>query len=478
MTKFGNKEGSREEQGRCSCGSVVRKSGKAWLPVVAMVVVVSSAAGQSVETTEGSGSASFPPQGGDLLLVLEDGGSGDWSASSSADWFQIANLGSNGSLNGSSSVNGSSSLNGTSSLNGSLPISLNGTGNTNLHLAVEPQPVGGLERGDDLLVAFGSGNATASQFAFQVTQTAPSSLDTDSDGLTDYAESYLYGTDPENADTDGDGLSDFEEVSTYGTDPLAEDLTLSPSTLSFSAEGGEKLLSLQTGDSADWTVSLDADWFSVANLGANGSLNGSVNGTGSTNGTSSFNGSSSLNGTGSTHLQVTATRQSVNGTQRQGSVNATLVEVAGGSWTVTVAQSAPSLLDTDGDGLSNFSETYEYGTDPLLADTDGDGIGDGVEVTYRGLGFNPLENSDSLLQQIQQAAASLPGMVTPAQKAKLARGGGIELSPGPNNSVDVTFILERSEDLTTWTEVDRLDQTVSMNGKDRIFLRVRKPGAP
>ena len=444
----------------------LRQSGRAWLAVLLMVGAFSTGAAQSVRTSEGATSVSVDPQGGDFLVEVEDGGYGDWTASFSANWFQIADLGSNGSLNGSPSLNGSLSL------NGSEPVSLNGSGDTNLHLAVEPQPVGGGSRGDELVFAFGSGNATPVQATFPVTQAAPPATDADGDGLTDYAETYLYGTEPGNTDTDGDGLSDSEEVTIYGSNPLVAELELSPSQLDFTAEGGDQLLSLQAGDSADWTVSLDSDWFSVANLGANGSLNGSVNGT------SSLNGSSSLNGTGSTNLKVTATRQSVNGTQRQGSLTATLLEVAGGTWTVTVTQSAPSLLDSDGDGLTNFSEVYEYGTDPYLADTEGDGIGDGVEVTYSDLGFNPLENSDTLLQRIQQAAASLPGMVTPAQKAKLARGGGIELSPGPNNSVDVTFILERSDDLTNWTEVDRLDQTVSMNGKDRIFLRVRKPASP
>lgn len=48
-------------------------------------------------------------------------------------------------------------------------------------------------------------------------------LDSDGDGLTDYEEINVYGTDPFNPDTDGDGLTDYEEVRIYGTDPLNPD---------------------------------------------------------------------------------------------------------------------------------------------------------------------------------------------------------------------------------------------------------------
>lgn len=47
-------------------------------------------------------------------------------------------------------------------------------------------------------------------------------LDTDEDGLPDYAEK-IYGTDPENPDTDSDGLSDYDELYIIGTSPLKYD---------------------------------------------------------------------------------------------------------------------------------------------------------------------------------------------------------------------------------------------------------------
>lgn len=46
-------------------------------------------------------------------------------------------------------------------------------------------------------------------------------LDPDGDGLTNYEERIVHGTDPNNSDSDGDGLSDGEEV---GNDDLVFDL--------------------------------------------------------------------------------------------------------------------------------------------------------------------------------------------------------------------------------------------------------------
>jgi hypothetical protein len=47
--------------------------------------------------------------------------------------------------------------------------------------------------------------------------------DMDGDGLLDFDETKLYGTDPSLPDTDADGLTDYEEVVTHLTDPLVVD---------------------------------------------------------------------------------------------------------------------------------------------------------------------------------------------------------------------------------------------------------------
>ena len=49
------------------------------------------------------------------------------------------------------------------------------------------------------------------------------SQDTDVDGLHDYAEIDVYGTDPTNFDSDGDLIGDGAEINATGSDPLVAD---------------------------------------------------------------------------------------------------------------------------------------------------------------------------------------------------------------------------------------------------------------
>ena len=52
----------------------------------------------------------------------------------------------------------------------------------------------------------------------------------------------------------------------------------------------------------------------------------------------------------------------------------------------------PTIVDSDNDGLSDDDETNIYGTDPNSADTDGGGVDDGVEVWL--FGTDPLDPTD------------------------------------------------------------------------------------
>jgi len=57
------------------------------------------------------------------------------------------------------------------------------------------------------------------------------------------------------------------------------------------------------------------------------------------------------------------------------------------------AQTDPTKVDTDGDGLTDGEEMSTYHTDPLAVDTDGDEMSDGWEITYH---LDPLDPTDDL----------------------------------------------------------------------------------
>ena len=54
-------------------------------------------------------------------------------------------------------------------------------------------------------------------------RTGDATTDSDSDGISDTRELFLYGTNPNAIDSDNDGLTDYEEIFTYHTDPNNKD---------------------------------------------------------------------------------------------------------------------------------------------------------------------------------------------------------------------------------------------------------------
>ena len=58
-----------------------------------------------------------------------------------------------------------------------------------------------------------------------------------------------------------------------------------------------------------------------------------------------------------------------------------------------ITTTLPRNNDTDGDGLLDGEELFNYLTDPTSSDTDGDGMPDGWEIKY---GLDPLDSIDAL----------------------------------------------------------------------------------
>ena len=65
--------------------------------------------------------------------------------------------------------------------------------------------------------------------------------------------------------------------------------------------------------------------------------------------------------------------------------------------------SDPTVIDTDGDTIDDYTEVYRYGTDPSNKDTDGDGVDDNIEIE---IGSNPLVAESSFKRTVTQKSES------------------------------------------------------------------------
>jgi len=66
-----------------------------------------------------------------------------------------------------------------------------------------------------------------------------------------------------------------------------------------------------------------------------------------------------------------------------------------------------------------------------------------------------------------------PGVSKDAQNNSLSLGR-ISLTPSGGNSLSVDFIIEESEDLSSWTTVDTVSHSLDTSDTKK-FIRVRKP---
>jgi len=156
--------------------------------------------------------------------------------------------------------------------------------------------------------------------------------DPDQDGLSNYQELVVHGTDPDNADSDGDGFNDGLEIAENSDPNAAQDYPIRVLTVS------------------------DADNGAVTGGGTYGYGNGAV-----------------LEAIPDLGYIFTTWTDDASGN------NNPLALVMYESQTVG-AVFEQDQRDPDEDGLTNYQEVVVHETDPDNADSDGDGFNDGIEV--------------------------------------------------------------------------------------------------
>ncbi len=187
-------------------------------------------------------------------------------------------------------------------------------------------------------------------------------LDSDGDGVSDFEEEDQYGTDPLDPDTDGDGFEDGTEI-TLGTDPL--DPASFP--VSVSGTGAYPEATTVPGHLVIVATNITGESWSF-DLGpyADGSYETPTN----------LPTLDSYSLTAFVDTQTNGVRDSWE----------PFGVAPGNPYLVTNALTGVDIIllnptvDTDGDGLSDFDEDFEYETDPENPDSDGDGFTDGHEV--------------------------------------------------------------------------------------------------
>ncbi|MBV43663.1 MAG: hypothetical protein CMA54_02645 [Euryarchaeota archaeon] len=184
--------------------------------------------------------------------------------------------------------------------------------------------------------------------------------DDDNDGLSDYNETEVYGTDPFDNDTDGDGLSDYDEIVNYGTkanQPDTDHDGLSDYDEAIT-HGTDPLSSDSDGDGLSDPDELQI-WFSdPLSYDADNDFDGYYHFQDcDDNDSAVFPGSPEL----------------LNG------IDDDCDDLSDEGFNET---------DTDGDGLSDWSEYHVHGTNYTDGDTDGDGLSDSQEIGT--LGTDPL----------------------------------------------------------------------------------------
>ncbi len=164
-----------------------------------------------------------------------------------------------------------------------------------------------------------------------LSHTNPNLEDSDGDSISDYNEVMVYSTNPNSVDTDQDNLSDSEEIFDYLTNPLMKDSD--SDNLNDWVELVQYSTNPNSADSDDdampdgWEITYSLDPLT-------------------------YDSEVDFDLDGLSNLQEFNLRTS------------------------------PRSTDSDGDSLDDYSEVYEYGTNPSLADSDFDYMPDGWELQY------------------------------------------------------------------------------------------------
>ena len=215
----------------------------------------------------------------------------------------------------------------------------------------------------------------------------PTKVDGDHDGLTDWIELFVSGTDPLNQDTDGDGLPDGWIDGWRGL-----------------PRNGKRDVGEYEDRNLNGIVD-EGDWNNGAGPGETDPLNPDTDGGGASDGFELFNTTvpfdplwsgddiyiidSDGDGIPDYIENASWSRTKWNNPDTDGDGLLDGEEDRNRNGIVDEGETDPANWDTDGDGLSDGEEVLIYGTDPLNPDTDGDGLWDGENkwkdgVLYKG----------------------------------------------------------------------------------------------
>ena len=240
--------------------------------------------------------------------------------------------------------------------------------------------------------------------------------DADSDGLSDYRENDILGTNPNSSDSDSDGLDDFVELNSHSTNPTLNDTD---------SDG------LSDGD--------EVNSYSSDPLDSDSDDDGLADG-----------------------LEVNTYSTDPNDTDSDDDQLSDADEV-------NTHLTNPNLSDTDGDQLSDYSEVNSHLTDPNDSDSDNDGLSDGNEVNTHST--NPLSedtSGDGFTDGFVVTQGADPSLDYSAfrtetlNQIKDARIGStmIEVSEG---KADITMTLEETSNLSDWSNADTSEKTIEVD---------------